>query len=553
MSDVVRLKLLREYLTAFAPECLRIRTKAGDILPFKFNRTQDEVHRKLEEQKARTGWVRALVLKGRQQGVSTYVGARFYHRSSMRKGVNVYILTHEQAASDTLFGIVDRYHRNNPLAPHIGKSNIKELEFDLLDSSYAVATAGAKAGGRSKALSLFHGSEVAFWPNAADHFAASVQGVPLVAGTEIILESTSAGASGEFHERYQQAEAGMSDYIAIFAPWFWELGYSRDVPPGWVLSTDAEDGEMSEAEYMETYQLTLEQMVWRRAKIEELRSAVLFRREYPACAAEAWTAPPGKEPYIEPLAVMRARRRTRVQGAGPLIIGVDPAANGGDRFSIAWRRGMRIEKVQFRMTLGLPEAVAWCKKIIDEDKPERMNIDAGNTGVDLISALKALGPTYALVVRGINFGGTSEFKMATPKLPGPTNRRAEMWMRLREWLNMEEGARIPEDAALQSDLTAPCLKPKLNNDFLLEAKVDMKKRGVRSPDLADACALTFASKEFFASYRPAKAESIIDQDRRATDAPVFELPGGRTGWMGVLVCAAISLSYCASTLARMIV
>lgn len=535
MSDVdlSQLKTMRDSFEAFAPACLKVRDKAGDIVAFTFNRTQDEIHRKLEAQKARTGWVRALILKGRQQGASTYVGGRFYHRASTRKGVNVYILTHEQTASDTLFNIVDRYHRNNPLAPHVGKSNIKELEFDLLDGSYVVATAGAKAGGRSKALSLFHGSEVAFWPNASDHFAASVQGVPLAAGTEIILESTSAGAGGEFYERYQQAEAGMTDYIAIFTPWFWDAGYARPVPEGFKLSSEADEGDMSEIEYMDTYALTMEQMVWRRAKIDELRSSVLFRREYPACVMEAWTAPPGKEPYIEPVTVMRARVR-KSEGKGPLIVGVDPAANGGDRFSIAWRRGMRCHKVDFRLKIELPEAVAWCKKIIDADGPERMNIDAGNTGVDLISSLKALGPKYQQVVRGVNFGGTSETKMALPKLPGPVNRRAEMWMRLREWLNMEEGARIPEDAALQSDLTAPCLRPKLNNDFLLESKVDMKKRGVRSPDLGDALALTFASKEFFASYKAPRAEGIVDQDQRALGyaAPAATTSGGRFGWMG---------------------
>lgn len=533
MFDLEKLKALRETFAMFAPECLKVRAKSGDILPFNFNRTQDEIHRKLEAQKAEKGWVRALILKGRQQGASTYVGGRFYHRASMRKGVNVYILTHEQPASDTLFNIVDRYHTHNPLAPHIGKSNVKELEFDLLDSSYAVATAGAKAGGRSKALSLFHGSEVAFWPNASDHFAASVQGVPLVAGTEIILESTSAGASGEFYERYQSAEAGLSDYIAIFTPWFWDEGYTRDVPVGFKLNSESDEGEMSEIEYQDTYQLTMGQMVWRRAKIEELRSSLLFKREYPACAMEAWTPPAGIEPYIEALPVMRARRRKTV-GVGPLIIGVDPASNGGDRFSVAWRRGMHCYKVDFRLKLGLPEAVAWLKKIIDEDKPDRMNIDAGNTGVDIISAVKALGPKYFDVVRGVNFGGTSEFKMGTPKLPGPVNRRAEMWMRAKEWLNNEEGARIPENDALQADLTAPMLKPKLNNDFLLESKIDMKARGVRSPDLGDALVLTFASKEFFPGWTAPLVDGTYSQDRKevgpAPQTPVQ--PTGPYGWMG---------------------
>src|SRR5690606_9388302 len=132
--------------------------------------------------------------------------------ATLNRGVNVYILTHEQTATDNLFKMVDRFQTHNPLAPSTGKSNAKELEFDKLDSSYVVATAGQKGGGRSRTISLFHGSEVHFWNNAKDHFASSVQTVPDRPGTEIILESTGNGPSGEFYERWHDAVAGKSDY-----------------------------------------------------------------------------------------------------------------------------------------------------------------------------------------------------------------------------------------------------------------------------------------------------------------------------------------------------
>ena len=307
---------LRTSLRLFGKECLKIRSKEGEIEPLVLNEAQTEADRQLEAQKAEKGWIRALILKGRQQGISTYIAARFYQRASMRKGVNVYILAHEQPASDTLFGMVDRYQRNNPIAPHAGTSNTKELVFDKLDSSYAVATAGTKAGGRSKATSLFHGSEVAFWANAPDHFAASVQGVPLAPGTEVILESTSAGSGGEFYERWQDAEAGKGDYIAIFLPWWLTKEYRRQPEPGFALSNENEDGEMSEIEYAEMWGLDDWQMCWRHNKIIELRSETLFRREYPATPSEAWTAPPGMEPFINSLGVLRARKRN-TEGAGP--------------------------------------------------------------------------------------------------------------------------------------------------------------------------------------------------------------------------------------------
>jgi hypothetical protein len=497
-----RLALYREDFPLFAAQCLSIRTKGGKTEPLALNTAQRLIHSRLEEQKDEKGWVRALILKGRQQGASTYVAGRFYHRTSLYGGTNTYILAHEQTASDNLFGIVDRYQRHNPVAPHIGTSNVKELVFDKLDSSYVVATAGQKAGGRSRSISLFHGSEVAFWSNAADHFASSVQAVPLLEGTEVILESTANGPGGEFYERWQDAEAGRGDYIAIFVPWFVSPEYSREPETGFELLSDAEEGAMSEAEYAEAFGLSLAQMAWRRAKIMELRSESLFRQEYPSTAAEAWVTA-AHEPFIAPLHVLRARKRA-TEGYGPMILGVDPASMGGDRFSVAARRGPQVLWVKHRSKIDAQEGIAWVRSLIDEMDPARVNVDAGGIGHAIVTGLKHIGPKYVEKVRGVNFGGTAEQKLAKPKAPGPANRRAEMWQRLRDWLMDDLGPSIPDLDALQADMTAPKMKPRLSGDFLLESKDEMKRRGVRSPDLADAIALTFAQNEFITKFSEPK-------------------------------------------------
>jgi hypothetical protein len=116
---------------------------------------------------------------------------------------------------------------------------------------------------------------------------------------------------------------------------------------------------------------------------------------------------------------------------------------GGDRFSVAARRGNRILWVRHRNKIDHNEGTAWIKSLIDELKPARVNIDNGNIGATIVTNLKSLGPTYALIVRGVNFGGTSEHKLAKPKVAGPANRRAEMWARTRDWLTSEEGAPSP--------------------------------------------------------------------------------------------------------------
>jgi hypothetical protein len=119
----------------FAKAFLRIRTKTGAIAPLTFNRAQRFIHNSLEEQRVQTGKVRALILKGRQQGCSTYIGGRFFHKTIHQGGIRTFILTHEDQATANLFEMVSRFHSNLPLdmQPSTGKANAKELIFDMID------------------------------------------------------------------------------------------------------------------------------------------------------------------------------------------------------------------------------------------------------------------------------------------------------------------------------------------------------------------------------------------------------------------------------------
>jgi hypothetical protein len=122
-----REKAIRRHLKAdlehYAARCLKIRTKAGTIEPLLFNRMQRYLHVNLEEHAQRNrGRVRVIILKARQQGCSTYIGARFYHKATHVRGQQVFILTHEQAATDNLFDMANRFHEYCPglMRPHTG-------------------------------------------------------------------------------------------------------------------------------------------------------------------------------------------------------------------------------------------------------------------------------------------------------------------------------------------------------------------------------------------------------------------------------------------------
>src|SRR5262245_45163852 len=109
----VRRRLRSDY-NHYAGKCLWIRTETGSIERFVFNRVQRYIHAQLEAQRAATGKVRALILKGCQQGCSTYVGGRFYRRVTHAKDLRVFILTHDDAGTQNLCEMVDRFRGHCP-------------------------------------------------------------------------------------------------------------------------------------------------------------------------------------------------------------------------------------------------------------------------------------------------------------------------------------------------------------------------------------------------------------------------------------------------------
>jgi hypothetical protein len=364
-------------------------------VPLALNRAQRYVHERLEEQRARTGKVRALILKGRQQGISTYVAARFYHWASHHHGQRVFILSHEDVATQNLFEIVERFHEHCPIVvrPATGAANARELRFNRLDSDYKVGTAGTKGTGRSSTIQLFHGSEVGFWPYTETHAAGILQAIPEEPDTECVLESTANGMGNFFHSAWQTAERGEGDFQAIFIPWYWQDEYRRPVPA---------DFQHDEEEMLlaELYGLDDGQLAWRRNKIIQLKDSLLFKQEYPNIAAEAFQLT-GHDSFIPPDLIARARK-CDAEPSGPLVIGFDPAWKGADRHSMALRRGRKLLSVESRSGLDTMAAAGWCKKVIDTHGPRRVFIDVGGVGAGVYERLCEMG--HGDVVRSVNFG-----------------------------------------------------------------------------------------------------------------------------------------------------
>ncbi len=582
---------LKDDFPHYASKCLFIRTKDGEVEPFVLNDAQRYLHERLEEQRNRTGKIRALVLKGRQQGCSTYTEGRFFWKTTHRRGVKAFILTHLDEATANLFGMAKRFYENCPVLvrPSRSASNAKELIFDTLDSGYKVGTAGSQGTGRGDTIQLFHGclgletdvllangtvkklkdidigdkvithknnigdvsfisdqekqsfkltlkglrhfplvstkdhkfwsrdgwkkveeisigdcigfpiaeisdngfensnrydagvkcglsigktdadfpnnwkcfgkdfvkglihgladysgvfyhtygiefhltsnrlsvitslrnaltsvgygwssvykypgdftlklfghgaavlaedigeiskdsssfykyenetevkiedgyawipvisiedngivtvrdlevnhedhsycilhgasknSEVGYWSNAETHVAGALQAVPNSPGTEVILESTSAGRSGLFFEMCNRTLAGEGEYILVFIPWFWQSEYVSQVQNNFVLTSEEEL-------YKSTHNLLDEQIAWRRFKIVELNGAHNFRREYPATVEEAFSSEVLGALWKRELINETRHRGKTLPEFKRIVIGVDPSGGSG--------------------------------------------------------------------------------------------------------------------------------------------------------------------------------------------------------------------------------
>lgn len=151
-------QLLNEDLPTYSKFCLKIRDKQGRIVPLVYNKAQLYCHQKLEEQKAKQSFIRAVIMKGRQEGMTTYIESRFFKQTSMGRGVASFILSHEAKSTDAIFSMVKRFNDHLPpgMAPALATANKNQLRFAGSDSEYTVGTAGSEDVGRSMTIKLLH-------------------------------------------------------------------------------------------------------------------------------------------------------------------------------------------------------------------------------------------------------------------------------------------------------------------------------------------------------------------------------------------------------------
>ena len=197
--------------------------------------------------------------------------------------------------------------------------------------------------------------------------------------------------------------------------------------------------------------------------------------------------PQQEDDVLIPLHLVEAAVGRDVEPTGQVIWGLDVARFGDDRTCLIKRRGNTVteppkiwSQKDTMQICGLVNAEYQLTST--DDLPIDIMTDVIGIGAGVVDRMGEMG----LPVRGV---AVSESATVKDKF---INRRSELWFELKEWFAARD-CKIPDDAALISELTAPRFTFTSTGKLKLETKQEMKKRGIRSPDVADALMMTMES------------------------------------------------------------
>lgn len=253
------------------------------------NKAKDDYHAGLRLH------LKFLVLKGRQQGFTSFITAYQLANAIIGKNFSGFTLADSGDNTNTIFEDKAKYIYNQlpePLQPSIKYNNRREFHFDKLNSRWRVNTAGNKEVGRSKTINFFHGSEAAFW-DSIDSIMTGL-GEALTKDSIQILETTANGLN-EFKDLWDGAEKGTNNWDPKFYQWW--------LTPEYVLKFEDDEREQQfkrdvaagETEFMQKLKRLLEidglrweQLYWYYGKYKDLREKL--DQEYPCSAEESFLA-----------------------------------------------------------------------------------------------------------------------------------------------------------------------------------------------------------------------------------------------------------------------
>lgn len=467
-------------------KCIKIKDKNNNIVPFKLNKAQRKVMDAIHDQLKTKGKIRLVVIKSRQQGITTLCHAVMLWRMMARQHSNVLLMANSQAVLEGKhfkdFAKMVSCYGSKMYCP---VSNVTAKSLDFFLSHAFGAWANTKSGSRGHTFTSAHLTEVDYYNDFEECMQSVFPCVPEANGTCVIIESTSSGLDGNLHRFYKSNNS----FDFVFLPWYDQEEYALPVTEPLVLT---EEQKRIQAEY----NLTDEQMNWYSKKEEDMQSHLRMQHEYPCCIEDCFAFSEDETYVFDFLLIDNALKTSRVDNNNcRLILGIDPARKN-DNIAMVWRRGQTIEKiVSFKPPVSsdvkTSDDLLW-ERVVREIRmlyPDDIYIDVGGIGGGVPYILRSMGiETY---IHEVYFNQSPENKDAYH------DKRSEMYAYAKAWL--KRGAHIPNNDDFVKELRMIKYNP-TSPKFRLVEKSEIKKSLKHSPDIADAFALTFPYEEEAPSY-----------------------------------------------------
>lgn len=315
----------------------QIVNKDGAKVPFLLNPVQARLD---------ANWHRRQIIpKARQEGVSSYVIARYCAKCLTQDNRTCVVISHEAEATQRLFSRAD-YILNNlkgGLKPELGRNSQREIFFKKTNSTFFIGTAGSRSFGHGDTITDLHLSEASRYPDPE----AIVRGTfPATERGEITVESTGNGVGNWFHRQSVRAREGLGFHLHFFS-WLDDHDYALPFPSPdererflASLRSDIEEPDLLAAG------VSAEQLQWRRERLlidfeGDLRA---FKESYPTTFDECFQSTGygffKRVKYVEtPLWLQEDRHLWRLRDhPGPgysYVIGADPSGGVGRDNAVA--------------------------------------------------------------------------------------------------------------------------------------------------------------------------------------------------------------------------
>jgi hypothetical protein len=463
--------------------CLKIRDRTGKLVPFRLNPFQkklvNEVMGRLEN--GRRAFF--VILKGRQLGISTVCRGLMLWRALNFQGQQCVVAAHEVGLTKQSLTLMREMLESLPGAfgyPEPEISSDTRVMWRRSGSTVMQRLPAGKSEGRGLPVHFLHCTEADFFDTLQagcwERFLGGVLPALPQRGSIFIVESTCQGRKALW-DLYTKSMGPNSEWGHLFFPWFEEPQYRTD--------TRHELTEM-ELEQQKRHGLDDDQINFWAGFSREVGTLTALR-EYPFCIEDAFSVA-GSNGLLTPDAIERAmgRQLWPLQEREPVILGVDPSRLR-DSTGIAVRQGKNMVSVSEIPPLGnvydLAELVV---SIVRDYRVDIINCDSGGLGSAFIDVLQKMVQRF---VNAVDFGSKAKDEGKF------FNRRAEMYDALRKWLAAD--GKLPGCPALANELLAIEINTRKEGRLLLEPKHRLKK----SPNMADACALTMTAESYFSQAR----------------------------------------------------